>query len=862
MTIFTFTLFFLLLYFCVHLQAYTPEEIFTISCGTTGNSSDGQRRWTGDEDTKYLSFQDATASEKASTQSPSTNQIPYSSARLSRSQFNYSFPVSPGPKFLRLFFYPSDYPSFPRNQASFTLQSNQFTLLNAFNASLNADAQATQTIFREYVVNVNDGERLILTFTPSHPNSYAFINGIEVLSMPTDLYYTPLDDIGFTLVGHGTLLSVGTSSALQTEYRIKSGGQEIPPLNDTGLFRDWADEQAYFIKENPKNNDLPADIDGKMSITVNPDYVAPKELFRTARSQGTNSTLNKISNLTWVFPVDCGFTYVLRLHFCELDPHIKDIGDRQFFIYINSQLAEDRADVMKWSAKQKGLAVHRNYAVMIPKNGNQKKFNLSLQMHPYQSSVDTDYSDAFLNGLEIFKISEVSSNNLAGPNPDPVQTPQNNNPDQNGKSSSRSATTIIGVVAGLVSGVVLISLIVFLVVFFRRKRTTKPKDYKNSKSSGTSKWGPLSFATTKSTTTNSSLPSDLCRHFSLAEIKAATNNFDDVFIVGVGGFGHVYKGYIDGGSTPVAIKRLKPGSQQGAHEFMNEIEMLSQLRHLHLVSLIGYCNEMNEMILVYDFMERGTLRDHLYNTDNPAITWKQRLQICIGAARGLHYLHSGAKHTIIHRDVKSTNILLDDKWVAKVSDFGLSRFGPTGMDKSHVSTHVKGSFGYIDPEYYKRYRVTEKSDVYSFGVVLFEILCGRPPLVHTAETQQVSLSNWVRQCDRKGTIADIVEPTLKKKIAPECLKKFCEIGMSCLLEDGAKRPSMKDVVGMLEFTLQLQESAEQRAMEKGEEISEYSFSTTDLSVTSTTSSSEDTSYSNNTVLSCTPFSEIMDPKPR
>ena len=656
----------------------------------------------------------------------------------------------------------------------------------------------------------------------------------------------------FTLVGTSTPYSVGTSSALQTEYRINSGGQEIPPQNDTGLFRDWADEQPFFIKENPRNNDLPADIDGKMNITVNPDYVAPKDLFRTARNQGTNTTLNKISNLTWVFPVDCGFTYVLRLHFCELDPHIKNTRDRRFLIYIKRQLAEERADVMRWSKEQKGLAVHRNYAVLIPKNGTQKKFNLSLQMHPYESGVDTRYSDAFLNGLEIFKISEAESNNLAGPNPDPVETPQNNNPGQNGKTSSGSETTIIGLVAGVVSGVVLISLIVFLVVFFRLKRTTKPKDYNKSKSS----------ATSKLITANSSLPSDLCRHFSLSEIKAATKNFDDVFIVGVGGFGHVYKGYIDDGSTPVAIKRLKPESQQGAHEFMNEIEMLSQLRHLHLVSLIGYCNEMNEMILVYDFMERGTLRDHLYNTDNPAISWKQRLQICIGAARGLHYLHSGAKHTIIHRDVKSTNILLDDKWVAKVSDFGLSRFGPTGMDKSHVSTHVKGSFGYIDPEYYKRHRVTEKSDVYSFGVVLFEVLCGRPPLVHTAETKQVSLSYWVRHCDRMGTITEIVEPTLKKKITGECLKKFCEIGLSCLLEDGAKRPSMKDVVGMLEFTLQLQESAEQLAIEKGVEISEYSFSTTDLSVTSTTSSSEDTSYSNDTVLSCTPFSEIMDPKPR
>ncbi|KAK7365014.1 hypothetical protein VNO80_13764 [Phaseolus coccineus] len=309
------TLFFLLLHFFTHFQAYTPEDIFTISCGTTGNSSDGQRRWTSDEDTNYLSFIDGTVSAKATRQSPSTNQIPYSTARLSRSQFNYSFSVSPGPKFLRLFFYPSDYPSFPRNQASFTLQSNQFTLLNAFNASLNADAQATTTIFREYVVNVNDGERLILTFTPSNPNSYAFINGIEVLSMPTDLYYTPPNEIGFKQVGTTTLYYVPTSSALQTEYRINSGGQEILPQNDTGLFRDWADEQAYFIKENPRLNDLPGDWSGKM-ITVNPDYVAPKELFRTERSQGTNSTLNKISNLTWVFPVDCGFTYVLRLHFC------------------------------------------------------------------------------------------------------------------------------------------------------------------------------------------------------------------------------------------------------------------------------------------------------------------------------------------------------------------------------------------------------------------------------------------------------------------------------------------------------------------------------------------------------------------
>ncbi|KAM7462747.1 hypothetical protein LguiA_030868 [Lonicera macranthoides] len=305
----------------------------------------------------------------------------------------------------------------------------------------------------------------------------------------------------------------------------------------------------------------------------------------------------------------------------------------------------------------------------------------------------------------------------------------------------------------------------------------------------------------------------LCRRFSLFDIISATNNFDDALIIGQGGFGKVYKGIMDDGAITVAIKRLNPMSKQGAPEFWTEIDMLSKIRHSHIVSLIGYCDSHDEMILIYEYMVRGTLAEHLYTTGKdgrtftPTLSWVQRLKICIGAAHGLDYLHTGTgiKHRVIHRDVKSSNILLDENWAAKISDFGLSKIGPTSHSCSQVSTKVKGTFGYLDPEYFLTHRLTRKSDVYAFGVVLFEVLCGRRALDVRLDVEQRGLAGWAQHCIKEGTLDRIIDPFLRGEISSNSLSTFVQIADQCLHIFSKKRPSVAEVVASLESALALQE---------------------------------------------------------
>ena len=795
--------------------AYVPTDVFLFNCGETSDQMDiSGRNWMS-EQRKILPLNAANASfvSHASFQGSGVSKVPYMTARIFRHDFTYSFPVSPGWKFLRLYFYPTHYGSDldAAVNSYFSVTVNSFTLLKNFSADLTAKASNDALfIIKEFIVPVSSGHTMLnLTFTPSL-NMLAFINGIEIVSLPDRFYSKGGFDDKITPVGNNLDFEIGNWTALETVHRLNIGGQMIDGVQDTGMFRQWLDEE-YLLSVN--SGIVPNNPDVKIMYTEKtPMYVAPEDLYTTYRTMGNvnNPRLNLNFNLTWLFPVDAGFNYLVRLHFCETLPEVNVKGQRVFTIFLGKQIAKIDMDVIHLSGGFR-IPVYLDFSVLVGFESGPRPY-LRLDLHPYTVDVPQFY-DAILNGVEILKLND-SGGNLAGPNPNPNPTsglkPNSVKQDiQKDKGKSHVLLITLGTV-----GFAIVLAMFIVVVILMKKRKKKKKVSVDTKSKPTDSWTTLPLVTGSShTRSTTSLPSDLCRRFSILEIKSATNNFEKKLIVGVGGFGPVYKGRIDGGATLVAVKRLDISSNQGVNEFEAELKMLSMLRHIHLVSLVGYCDDENEMVLVYEYMPHGTLRDHLYKRNkvfDPPLSWKRRLEICVGAARGLQYLHTGAKDMIIHRDIKTTNILLDENYVAKVSDFGLSKVGLTSSSQTHVSTVVKGSFGYLDPEYYRRQVLTEKSDVYSFGVVLFEVLCCRPVKLENVPREEADLIRWVKSNYKKGTVDQIVDADLTAEITPLSLEKFCEIAVRCVQDRGIERPSMNDVVWALEFALQLHEAAKNK----------------------------------------------------
>ncbi|KAI3511633.1 hypothetical protein L1887_18789 [Cichorium endivia] len=294
----------------------------------------------------------------------------------------------------------------------------------------------------------------------------------------------------------------------------------------------------------------------------------------------------------------------------------------------------------------------------------------------------------------------------------------------------------------------------------------------------------------------------------LQVIKNCTQDFSEINFIGKGGYGRVYRGFLTWGNhvdQVVAVKRLDVTGYQGNKEFHTELTMLSQYQHQNIVTLIGFCDSNDEMILVYEYASQGSLDKHLRNP-SAGLSWIQLLKICIDIASALDYLHNnvGEKHRIIHRDIKSANILLDENWNAKLADFGLAKIGLANQQNTFVITNLAGTYGYCDPQYERTGFLTKESDVYSFGVVLFEVLCGRLACDINYHDQRRFLHRYAPTCYKNGQLDKIIDPRIGKDIKPTALLKFSSSAYQCLQETREERPAIAEVAFHLKEAMRIQ----------------------------------------------------------
>ncbi|CAA7393682.1 unnamed protein product [Spirodela intermedia] len=287
------------------------------------------------------------------------------------------------------------------------------------------------------------------------------------------------------------------------------------------------------------------------------------------------------------------------------------------------------------------------------------------------------------------------------------------------------------------------------------------------------------------------------RWYTLAELEAATGCFRRENVVGEGGYGIVYKGILPDSSV-VAVKNLLDNRGQAEKEFKVEVEAIGKVRHKNLVGLVGYCAEGRQRMLVYEFIDNGNLEQWLHGDVGPVspLTWDVRMKIAIGTAKGIAYLHEGLEPKVVHRDVKSSNILLDNKWNPKVSDFGLAKL--LGSGSSYVTTRVMGTFGYVAPEYASTGMLNEGSDVYSFGVLLMEIISGRSPVDYSRPPGEVNLVEWFKGMVGSRRAEELVDPLMEVQPSPRALKRVILVCLRCVDADAQKRPKMGQIVHMLE----------------------------------------------------------------
>ncbi|KAL9381172.1 hypothetical protein Peur_026829 [Populus x canadensis] len=393
------------------------------------------------------------------------------------------------------------------------------------------------------------------------------------------------------------------------------------------------------------------------------------------------------------------------------------------------------------------------------------------------------------------------------------------NASANTSSSGPGGSNTGGAVAiGIVVGFVALSLLVMAVWFAQKRKrrngenigSTMPSPFASSQNSDSLFLKPYPPAplvgSPGSDFIYSPSESDVINNsrswFTYEELVQATNGFSAQNRLGEGGFGCVYKGVLVDGRE-VAVKQLKIGGSQGEREFRAEVEIISRVHHRHLVSLVGYCISEHQRLLVYDYLPNDTLYYHLHGEGRPLMDWATRVKVAVGAARGIAYLHEDCHPRIIHRDIKSSNILLDDNFEAQVSDFGLAKIALELDSNTHVSTRVMGTFGYMAPEYATSGKLTEKSDVYSFGVVLLELITSRKPVDASQPIGDESLVEWARPllttALENEDFEALVDPELEKNYVPSEMFRMIEAAAACVRHSAAKRPRMSQVVRALDL---------------------------------------------------------------
>ncbi|KAL3378546.1 hypothetical protein AABB24_004460 [Solanum stoloniferum] len=386
---------------------------------------------------------------------------------------------------------------------------------------------------------------------------------------------------------------------------------------------------------------------------------------------------------------------------------------------------------------------------------------------------------------------------------------------RNGEGNKTGSVAAIGVVAGFLA----LSLVIVAVWFTRRRKKREsafnlnylgPSPFASSPNSDTSFLRSRSQHSTNLAPTGSQSNfmyspdhggiGNSRSWFTYEELSEATNGFSPNSVLGEGGFGYVYKGVLNDGRE-VAVKQLKSGSGQGEREFRAEVEIISRVHHRHLVSLVGYCISEQQRLLVYDYVPNDTLDYHLHGKGMPTMDWATRVKVAAGAARGLAYLHEDCHPRIIHRDIKTSNILLDINFEAQVADFGLARLAGDASS-THVTTRVMGTFGYLAPEYASSGKLTEKSDVYSYGVVLLELITGRKPVDQSQPLGDESLVEWARpllaQALETENFEDVVDPRLGNNFVAGEMFRMIEAAAACVRHSGSKRPRMSQVVRALD----------------------------------------------------------------